>query len=130
MKTVRERREALRLQDFGLVPGSPVIVYLHSPKEKVWGLLLATMAAGVVVRGVDLHAFEDWMRQEARGEEPLLGPSTMFYPMTRLERMERDETVGTIPGYAERFLREVGHTVYEAFGAREPGEADDDADLK
>jgi hypothetical protein len=109
-------RAALRLQDYGLNPGTAVVLYLHNPKEKVWGFLVSTMAAGVVVRGMDLIAFEDWMRQEARGDDPLLGPSTVFYPMTRLERMERDETVGPIPSYGERFWIAVGRTVEEAMG--------------
>ena len=48
-----------------------MVLYLSAPKEKVWGLLRLAMAtAGVVVRGIDLAAFDDWMRQEARGEEP------------------------------------------------------------
>ena len=116
MRSPRAARGALRLQDYGLNPGTAVILYLHSPKEKIWGFLVSTMAAGVVIRGLDLPAFEDWMRQEARGEDPLLGPSTIFYPMTRLERMEKDETIGPIPSYCERFRREVGRTVEDALG--------------
>lgn len=127
MNRTRQARAALRLQDYGLTPGTPVILYLHSPKEKVWGFLLSTMAAGVVVRGMDLTAFEDWLRQEARAEDTLLGPATIFYPMTRVSRMERDETIGAIPSYAERFLQEVGRTVEEALGiARAAGEPEDD----
>ena len=116
MKTSDKARAALRLQDFGLNPGTPVVVYLHTPKEKVWGFLVSTMAAGLVVRGMDLIAFEDWMRQEARGEDLIMGPSTVFYPMSRVERMEKDETIGPIPSYAERFFREVGRSVEEALG--------------
>jgi len=116
MKTSDKARAALRLQDFGLNPGTPVVVYLHTPKEKVWGFLVSTMAAGLVVRGMDLIAFEDWMRQEARGEDPIMGPSTVFYPMSRVERMEKDETIGPIPSYADRFFREVGRSVEEALG--------------
>ena len=71
-----------------------MILYLQCPKEKIWGLLVSLGTAGVVVRGIDLVAFDDWMRQEARGEEPVLGLSTVFYPMHRVERMERDETMG------------------------------------
>ena len=116
MKSPRVARGALRLQDYGLDPGTPVVLYLREPKEKIWGFLVSTMAAGVVVRGMDLVAFEDWLRQEVRGEEALLGASTVFYPMTRVERMEKDETVGPIPSYCERFRREVGRTVEEALG--------------
>ena len=51
------------------------------------------------MRGLDIAVFDDWMRQEARGEETGLGLSTLFYPMHRLERMERDETLGPIESY-------------------------------
>jgi hypothetical protein len=118
MKSPRASRAALRLKDYGLDPGTPVVLYLHDPKEKVWGFLLSTMAAGVVVRGMDLVAFEDWLRQEARGDDALLGASTLFYPMTRVERMERDETVGPIPSYCDRFRREVGRSAEEVLGLR------------
>src|SRR2546423_14877538 len=49
-------------------PGSPVIVYLHSPREKLWGLLYELNAAGVFLRGIDLNAFYDWTRMIVRGE--------------------------------------------------------------
>jgi hypothetical protein len=102
------------LPDCLLKPGTPVIVYLHSPKEKVWGLVLAIDPAGVVVRGLDLAIFDAWMRQEARGEETLLGPTTLFYPLWRLERIEVDETVGPVPAYADRFRAQTGRSVQAA----------------
>ena len=104
------------LESLGLVSGTPVVLYLQGPKEKVWGLLLALETAGVIVRGIDLRAFDDWMRQELRGDEPELGLATLFYPMYRLERVERDETIGAVPGYADRFAREVGRTVQQVLG--------------
>lgn len=104
------------LQGHDLGAGTPVILYLQAPKEKVWGLLLSLSPAGVVVRGLDLVVFDDWMRQEARGEDAGLGLATIFYPMYRLERIERDETMGTLSSYADRFQREVGRTVLEAAG--------------
>ncbi len=129
MTRTRQARTALRLQDYGLNPGTAVLLYLHSPKEKFWGFLVSVMAAGVVVRGMDLVAFEDWMRQEARGDEALLAPTTLFYPMTRLERMERDESLGPVPSYCERFLSTVGRSVEEAMGLAAHGDdAADDED--
>jgi hypothetical protein len=103
-----------------LAEGAPVILYLHSPKERVWGLLLSLQPAGVVVRGLDLATFDDWMRQLARQEETVIGLTTVFYPMGRVERMERDETVGPLTSYADRFLREVGRTVRQALGFDRP----------
>jgi hypothetical protein len=101
---------------FDITPGTPVILYLHGPKEKIWGVLLGLLPAGIMLRGIDLIAFEDWMRQEAHGDEPLLGPNTVFYPMTRVERLERDESVGAVISYAERFAITVGRTVQQTLG--------------
>ena len=108
------------LQRFDLVGGVPVILYLQAPKEKIWGILLSMTTAGIVVRGLDLVVFDDWMRQEARGEDAGLGLATIFYPMYRLERMERDETLGPLVSYADHFHREVGRTVFDAAGFRPP----------
>jgi hypothetical protein len=71
------------------------------------------------VRGLDLRIFDEWMRQEARGGEQLLGVSTLFYPMSRLERLELDERVGPVPAYADRFREEVGRSAVEAVGIGE-----------
>jgi hypothetical protein len=101
---------------FGITEGTPVVLYLQNPKEKFWGVLLAFLSSGVMVRGIDLVAFEDWMRQEAQGTDPLLGLTTVFYPMTRVERVERDETVGAAISYSDRFALTVGRTVQQAIG--------------
>jgi len=69
-------------------------MYLHTPKEKVWGLLMSINTAGVTIRGLDLAAFDDWMRQEARKQETMIGLTTLFYPSSRLERLELDERLG------------------------------------
>ncbi len=105
---VRPTRGRPRL---ALSEGDPVIVYLQAPKEKMWGLLLSIGPAGLVLRCIELSAFDDWMRQEARGDEATLGLSTVFYPMGRVEKMERDETTGPLTSYADRFLGEVGRSV-------------------
>ena len=99
----------------GFDPGTPVLVYLHSPREKVFGVLVSLQPAGVAVRGIELAAFEDWLRQEARGEKGL-GLVTLFYPMNRVERVEKDETVSGLEGIADRFRRETGRSVLEAAG--------------
>jgi hypothetical protein len=78
-------------------------------------VLVSLQAAGIAVRGIELAAFEDFLRQEARGEKGL-GFVTLFYPMNRVERVERDETVGGLEGIADRFLRETGRSVLEAAG--------------
>ena len=103
------------MRERGFEPGTPVLVYLHSPREKVFGVLVSLQPAGVALRGIELSAFEDWMRQEARGERGL-GLLTLFYPMHRVERVERDETVGDLEGIADRFRRETGRPILDAAG--------------
>ena len=45
-----------------------------------------------------------------------LGLTTIFYPMGRVERMEKDEDLGPVASYAARFEREVGRTVRAVVG--------------
>ena len=108
------------LAGLGISDGDAVIVYLQAPKEKVWGLLLSLMTPGIVLRCIDLAAFDDWMRQEARGDEPYLGLTTLFYPMSRVERMEKDESLGPIASYTARFQLQVGRSVHAVLGLPEP----------
>jgi hypothetical protein len=102
--------------DDAFAAGTPVVVYLHSPREKVFGVIAVLQPAGVALRGIDLAAFDDWVRQEARGDGPGLGLVTLFFPMNRVERIERDETVGGLEGLADRFRRETGRSLAEAAG--------------
>jgi hypothetical protein len=70
------------------------------------------------MHGLRLDSFEDWMRQEARNEEELLGLVTAFYPLPRIERLEEDRSVGSVVSYSARFAKAVGRTVQEAVAAR------------
>src|SRR3954465_5290558 len=98
-----------------ITPGSPVIVYLHSPREKLWGLMYELNAAGVFLRGIDLNAFDDWTAMIVRGERNI-GLSHVFVPMGRVERLLLDETIDGLPSMADRFLQRVGITVNEYLG--------------
>jgi len=98
----------------GLETLAPVVLYLGSPKEKIWGLLLELSPAGILLRGLDVDVFEDWLRQESRADERMIMPAMVFYPMHRVERLERDESLGPIMGLAERFLEETGRSVQDA----------------
>jgi len=110
----------MAVKKLDLAPGAPVLVYLQSPREKVFGVLVALEPAGVVVRGLDLLSLDDWMRQEARGETSGLGLASVFYPMWRLERMERDESIGELEGLADRFHRLTGRRFVEEAGFGRP----------
>ena len=62
----------MAIRGFDLTGGTPVILYLQAPKEKIWGILVSLTPAGIVLRGLDLAVFDDWMRQEARGDHVLV----------------------------------------------------------
>jgi hypothetical protein len=84
---------------------SVVLVTLHTPREKIWGLLLDLTPAGVTVCGVDLSAFEDWLSQVGTDEE--MGLSTLFYPLHRVERLAMDEPMGKLPSLHDRFQQKT-----------------------
>lgn len=95
---------------------SIVIVSLNSPKEKIWGKLLALTQAGVTVQGIDLNAFDDWVRQILDAQPAVLTLSTVFYPMHRVERIAQDEPTGELPSLAQRFSMRVGISLIEYLG--------------
>ena len=107
--------EIQNLSGGGIVPGSPVIVYLHSPREKLWGVLYELTMSGVFLRGIDLNTFEDWMQMIVRGERNI-GLTHLFLPMWRVERVTLDETVDDIQSLADKFYSRVGLTITEYLG--------------
>ncbi|MEK6300311.1 MAG: hypothetical protein AABO41_06285 [Acidobacteriota bacterium] len=96
----------------GIPAGSPVMIYLHSPREKVWGILRQLNPAGAFVRGIDLNTFGDWTQSIVRGERNI-GLTHVFFPMWRVERISLDETVDDIPSMADQFLARVGLSIDE-----------------
>ncbi len=96
----------------GIVAGACVMLVLHSPREKCWGVLDEISAAGVFLRGLDLNAFEDWTRAVAH-DEPFIGLTDLFFPMWRVERVTLDESAGEVPSLAEQFARRTGRSVQE-----------------
>jgi hypothetical protein len=87
----------------GFAPSALIILNLVNPKEKFFGVLTALSPAGVTMRGINLDAFEDWIHQIARNEEPDLDLITMFVPLFRVERIFLDEPSGAIKSYGQRF---------------------------
>jgi hypothetical protein len=90
---------------------SIVVVSLHSPKEKVWGELLAINPSGITVRGVDLNSFDHFIRQINEPDGERIGLPTIFFPMNRLERISLDEPSGSIPSMNELFARKIGRSL-------------------
>ncbi len=75
---------------------SIIVLSLHTPKEKLWGMLTSIGSAGVTVRCIDLER---------------IGLPTLFFPMQRVERIALDEPRGSIPSMAERFEQRVGRSL-------------------
>ncbi len=89
------------------------MVSLHSPKEKIWGQLVAINPAGITVRGIDLNSFDHFVRQINGPDGERVGLPTIFFPMSRVERISLDEPSGAIPSMAELFARKVGQSLAE-----------------
>lgn len=94
-------------------PHSIVLAYLQSPKERFWGVLLTLNQNGLTLRGLDLATFDDWTRQVARGDEPAIGLTTIFFPMSRVEKLILDESTGSAMSFSDQFFQRVGRSVKE-----------------
>ena len=90
-----------------------VIVSLQTPKEKIWGQLLAINPSGVTLRGIDLNSFDDFIRQMNEPDGERMGFPTVFFPMHRVERISLDEPAGSIPSMNELFARKLGRSLKE-----------------
>ncbi len=95
---------------------SIVILSLSSPKEKVWGQLVALNPAGVTVRGIEIDSFDDFVRQIINHEETTVGMAMVFFPIHRVERIALDEPSGSLPSLSDRFYQKVGATIQEYLG--------------
>lgn len=88
-------------------PGDSVIVVMREPREKLLGILGEITSAGITLRSIDLGYFDDWCGAIAAGE-PHLPMSDNFFPMWRVERVSRDETVDAVPSMADQFETRTG----------------------
>jgi hypothetical protein len=94
-------------------PNSIVIISLHSPREKIWGILLDINPSGATVRGIDLNSFDHFVSEINQLSAERIGLPTVFFPMTRVERISLDEPSGAIPSMAEIFERKIGRTLFD-----------------
>lgn len=96
----------------GIKSGAAVVIVLHTPREKFWGIVDEINSAGVFCRGLDLNSFDDWLAAVAHAE-PFIGVGDVFFPMWRIERVARDEATGEIPSLYEQVEKRTGKTVAE-----------------
>jgi hypothetical protein len=104
--------KSTNLPGAGVQPSSMVIIVLHSPREKCWGLLDEITPAGVFLRGLDLNAFDSWLQAVAHAE-PFIGFGDLFFPMWRVERISKDEGAGEMLSLAEQAERRTGRPIQE-----------------
>ena len=72
--------------------------------------------SGLVLRGISVSSFDNWMFQVTRQEQQSLGLSTMFVPLFRIERVFLDEQIGEVGSYSQRFEDQVGMAVENYLG--------------
>ena len=101
-------------------PGAPVILYLKEPKERFWGVLRSLDGTGVSVLGIDLQAFDDWLRQAADSSAPAITPTLVFFPLLRVEKILLDMPSGEIPSLVERFEARTGRELLDYLGLGDP----------
>lgn len=90
--------------------GEAVVLVLHSPREKFFGVLQELGAAGVYLCGIDLNYFDEWS-QAIANDEPYLPISNCFFPMWRVERLMRDEGSEMLPSMSEQFASRTGLSI-------------------
>ena len=95
-----------------LESGAVVVLVLHTPREKCWGILDEINPAGVFLRGLDLNSFDDWLRAIAH-DEPFVGLNDLFFPLWRIERIAKDEASGGVPSLFEQVEQRTGRSVAE-----------------
>lgn len=99
----------------GIQRGAAIVLVLHSPREKCWGILDEISSAGVFLRGLDLNAFDDWVSAIIH-QEPFMGFGDLFFPMWRIERISKDEASGGVPSLCEQVERRTGKTIESLAG--------------
>jgi len=99
----------------GMPAGTAVVIVLHTPREKCWGVLDEINPAGVFLRGLDLNAFDDWVSALVHAE-PFIGFGDLFFPMWRVERISRDEAAAGVPSLSEQVEKRTGLTLQVLLG--------------
>jgi len=100
----------------GIQPGELIVVVLHTPREKCWGILDEISPAGVFLRGLDLNAFDDWVGAVAH-DEPYVGCDDLFFTLWRIERVSKDEASGGVPSLYEQVEQRTGRTAQDLLRA-------------
>ncbi len=101
----------------GFPPSAFVLATLSNPREKYWGRLVDLDLRGMVLCGVLLDSFDDFVRQLRNREAAV--PVTIFFPMHRVQSIELERSNGPVLSLLERFRQETG--VEPGDGFPDPG---------
>ncbi len=94
--------------------GNVVVVNLQNPREKVLGILLEINTAGITIRGIDVHSFNDWTNSFLNeNNELVITPSTVFFPMHRVLSCYVDEDSGSVPSFSTQFKMKTSRNLKE-----------------
>lgn len=98
------------MSDKNIEVNSIVVAYLESPREKYFGIILSMKSTGIVLRGMKVESFEDWVREiiQGKGEASV---STFFFPWRRVEKLILDEDKEEVLSLSEIFRRRVGRSI-------------------
>lgn len=103
-----------------IVRNSVVMVYLVSPREKVWGLLIDLGPAGVWLRGMDLNSFDDWLRSLSGPDDQRLSPSIGFYPLARVEKIFVEDAADGAGSLEAQCVSRTGRSLRDCLGNSGP----------
>ncbi len=97
-----------------LAPGAAILLYMREPQEKMWGVLRRLDATGVTIEGLDLGSFDNWLTQiDHDGDDAISGPSIVFVPIGRVEKILLDTPSGALPSLVQRVERRAGCSLAE-----------------
>ena len=68
------------------------------------------------LEALDLASFDDWCAQVERGDESVVGPSLLFVPMARIEKLVLDRPSGNLPSMGQRFEARTGRSLTQVLG--------------
>ena len=88
--------------------GSIVVLALGSPREKYWGRLVSLSEVGVQLRGLELPGVTDWAREVGQPGQASMGLATIFFPLSRVEKIFLDEDSGVVPSVRTQVEKLVG----------------------
>ncbi len=99
--------------------GSIVVVNLQNPREKVIGILLNISEAGITVRGIDVHSFNDLANNHSKSKDEerdfSIKATTVFFPMHRVVSCYLDEDSGPVPSFSTQFKNKTSKSLEDVF---------------